>query len=573
MNKFFLFSLLILFPFQVFAERTNFNQCVINKAEQKCEGLPGQVYYGCIDHYKGSEEMIKQCMAELNCDGLSWKEISMYGCPEGGSLADKNYRSERNRRFPPEEETEASEPSRSTNACTEIENIKRDFKDAKSEYKACLDAQETTAKCCGSPQQCLFGNESLGDAASIAQILGVTATRFQQARGSISGACNLMKSLGAGGAALNIAAAESCNSKINQCVNACQGIHDQMVGLLEDAEVEANECLRQSHEDLGLSASHYLRRNYPDFYRDIRRATQETDLHACETYKNEVNALRAQGVSSGVSSLLATRCEEASTTTSETGFDEVDNPTFTGDCSNPANFNLDICIECRKPNSHLKPQCQGIVGIGGPSGDGIGGQDPNGTNTTAFRESDGRNLDTPPDTSDNDLGPLGAPGGAGGSSGLAQPSGGQGGGGVPGGGGGAAALGSTEGGGPASDSGPNTDILKGEKGGGGYTTSAGGFRSSGGFKGYSGGRRPDVLDSDRFKKFDLSKYVNPEGPRHNDPKRGLSGLSGNLDSEIAGKHENIFQKVHNRYRVLCKLGRLYGCNGDEPPKNSDDSLD
>jgi len=87
------------------------------------------------------------------------------------------------------------------------------------------------------------------------------------------------------------------------------------------------------------------------------------------------------------------------------------------------------------------------------------------------------------------------------------------------------------------------------------------------------GNALDFLDSDKFKKSDLSKYVNPEGLEDNDPERRLSGLSGNLDSEIAGNHENIFQKVHNRYQALCKLSRLYGCNGDEPPDEINDSVD
>jgi hypothetical protein len=112
------------------------------------------------------------------------------------------------------------------------------------------------------------------------------------------------------------------------------------------------------------------------------------------------------------------------------------------------------------------------------------------------------------------------------------------------------ALGGNGGGGAGG--GYNTDVLRGVSGGGGYSGNPGGgyVSASGGFSGYGGGYTKPSSS------FDLRQFL-PGGKQ--DPNRKIAGMGGARSSEIGPSHADIWNRLSNRVKEICKLNRLYDC--------------
>lgn len=124
------------------------------------------------------------------------------------------------------------------------------------------------------------------------------------------------------------------------------------------------------------------------------------------------------------------------------------------------------------------------------------------------------------------------------------------------GGGGAApaALGPAANANPAVRSGGNTDILRGERGGGGYSQTNAAMNmattSSGGFTGY--GRPTDPS------KLDLSQFL-PGASK--DPGRAIAGLANKVtyDGQVNRPQTNIWNRISDQFRARCSQGLLKDC--------------
>lgn len=130
--------------------------------------------------------------------------------------------------------------------------------------------------------------------------------------------------------------------------------------------------------------------------------------------------------------------------------------------------------------------------------------------------------------------------------------------GVPGGGGqmlgggGGGSGGGDDRGGRGGSSGYKTDILQGERSGGGYSGAAGGAPSAGG--GWSGyGSGSDSTASG--KGFDLSRYLPKDGTS---PLRGPAGMN-KLSVELGTVTDDLFKKNSDRFLAVCRTNRLKDC--------------
>jgi hypothetical protein len=102
----------------------------------------------------------------------------------------------------------------------------------------------------------------------------------------------------------------------------------------------------------------------------------------------------------------------------------------------------------------------------------------------------------------------------------------------------------------------NTGILQGFSGGGGYSVSSMGVSNEGGYSNPTGSKGGTPNGQ---KPFDLNQFL-PKNP----PQRNLAGLAQTgKGSILAGKHDDIFQRVSNKYRELCLRKELW-CNKDVP---------
>ncbi|MCB0390138.1 MAG: hypothetical protein KDD58_02550 [Bdellovibrionales bacterium] len=217
-------------------------------------------------------------------------------------------------------------------------------------------------------------------------------------------------------------------------------------------------------------------------------------------------------------------------------------------CSDPTDLSNPYCRQqfCSQPGSMNLPECQSASNVtrnklGSGSGSSVPFGAAGGTRESVdlggADEGLGNQL---PSTGNNEIGDRSVVATQGGTTGGLPGGGGTGGGGASGGGGGG-----------GQQKGLKTDILGGLGGGSGYSVSSMGFGGGGGYSNPVGGSGRN----NKAKPFDLAKYL-PKKP----PQRKLAGLSGGgrgLSGQIAGKHENIWSRVTNKYIEYCLTNRLY----------------
>lgn len=223
------------------------------------------------------------------------------------------------------------------------------------------------------------------------------------------------------------------------------------------------------------------------------------------------------------------------------------------DCSGE-NANRPECIDCSKfPNS---PACGGgnLTGSGSDySSSGWSSTDGTGISMSDFNVGGHEGLGQSPVFSST------APQEA---QGKAVPNGG--GGGLPGSSPATAGMtGSGTEGGTGAASGYNTDILDGERSGGGFSGGSGAADDGsvagggGGFSGYGGNSGDDKFQN-KFTGLDLKQYL-PGGSK--DPSRNVASAKANdgRHPEIAPMGVSMFKKISERFEAMCKLKQLIGC--------------
>ncbi|MCB9084575.1 MAG: hypothetical protein H6624_09525 [Bdellovibrionaceae bacterium] len=420
-----------------------------------------------------------------------------------------------------------------------------------SDRDYCEDSQNKARICCNDPIQCVSGlsGPSAGSVAAVGSLaMGALGVYAMSGNGNdpdgIAKNCELMKKLGMGGAVANTALGAKCFTEKGSCEDRCGKVENKYKQVLRDCD--QLDTVWRANNGQGQRCPASWKGNYQSVL-----ATANGRRERCTSYNANVAAMGQQAVQSAAASKFAEMCEKAATA-QNTGFPDIDQqPVFNGDCNDPVNASNPICVKCRGPAAQYDPLCRGLNGgqqVNRGSGSGFSQAD------FGTRKVDGSDLNVPTVDAQKQNAVFGdGMGSAARANAVPQNGGGFTGG--SGGGGGGFPFGGDGGQGGGQGGGYDTDILKGVGGGGGYSVSGVPVDSRGGYRGPSslgGGKR----DANPFNKFNLKKYL-PGGEK--DPKRrGLAGLNTGK-SEIGQPHEDIFQRVSNRVKVLCKMKRLYDC--------------
>ncbi|MCB0390723.1 MAG: hypothetical protein KDD58_05520 [Bdellovibrionales bacterium] len=405
----------------------------------------------------------------------------------------------------------------------------------KAQFEAEIEAQckpqrEDAEYCCGpTAMGCLIGAPKESDIGAIASVGTMLAQALIANRQLTSMAenCDSQAGLANFGAGVNTAMATQCHMKRSTCDSTCTSLRDRI------KTRKASTCSD------GKRTCEYIYENL------IAETTKH--INKCETLVNAEVDMGTRAATTFIStSQMANICKEVISM----GSPPPVAPGVPGNnlCSDPTDLSNPYCRQqfCSQPGSMNLPECQGANNVtqnklGGGSGSSVPFGAAGGTRESVdlggADESLGNQL---PSTGNNEIGDRSVVATQGGTSG-----------GVPGGGGTGGGGGGAAGGGGGQQKGLKTDILGGLGGGSGYSVSSMGFGGDGGYSNPvgSGGRNA------KAKPFDLAKYL-PKKP----PQRKLAGLGGGgggLNGQIAGKHENIWSRVTNKYIEYCVTNRLY----------------
>ncbi|MBK7843466.1 MAG: hypothetical protein IPJ71_07190 [Bdellovibrionales bacterium] len=425
--------------------------------------------------------------------------------------------------------------------------------EADREY--CSLAKKQASICCNDPVQCVTGlsGPSAGTITAVGSIamgaMSMFAMQGTASTGSdgkadtagIKKSCELMKILAIGGAAANTALGAKCYSDKSTCESNCEELSNKYRKV-----ISACDQLEKTWKANGGSGQR-CGTSLVSEYRSAM-ALGGAVMGSCQAFNANISQMGGQAAQSAAASGFASLCSDVASAQEE--YPNIDpQPVFNGDCNDPVNASNPICVNCRGPAAASDPLCAGLnTGNNNSSGAAGGFSGPD----FGVRSVDGSDLNVT-DLSAQQQGPQFGNGAGEAARANQIPNngggfaGGQGGGGSPlaGGGGG-------QGQGPGYD----TDVLKGLGGGGGYSSGEGAVATEtrGGYNGPPS--ESDKRSANPFTKFDLKRYL-PGGERDSSG-RGPSGSESGA-AAIGKASENIFEKISNRYRIMCKQKRFYGC--------------
>ncbi|MBK7845087.1 MAG: hypothetical protein IPJ71_15625 [Bdellovibrionales bacterium] len=429
--------------------------------------------------------------------------------------------------------------------------------EVESDRALCEQAHKKAFTCCNDPVKCVSGLD--GPSASSMTAMGtllVGATGMIAMGGASGGdsagiakSCEFMKIVALGGAGANTALGGKCFSDKGTCEDRCTEVVNKYRRVL-------TEC---SNLDTVWSANGGKGPRCPSTWVSDYRAAQanaEGRGTRCTGYNANVAAMGSQAAQSAAASSFADLCQKAAMTQA-TGFPEVDQqPVFNGDCNDPVNASNPICVNCRGPNAQSDPLCSGLGGGSASTGSGSGSGSSFQNTAFGTRAADGSDLSVP-DTNAQAQAPIFGEGLGEEAKAHAIPN--NGGGFAGGSGGGGGSMPYSGGGGGYGGPGYETDILKGVGGGGGYSASPLPAESREGYSSISGVLENGKRSDNPFEKFNLQQYL-PGGKKSGDPSRNPASANQlKRNPEIGGAHENIFEKISRRYRIMCLQGRLIGC--------------
>lgn len=386
-----------------------------------------------------------------------------------------------------------------------------------SEVQQCVSNSQDAFKCCNNPAQCGVSSSSNG-------LLPPSSNDPE----GIKRYCEQMKYANLSGRSSNGEAAGVCYSGHSTCSKTCSELKEKWQNYLPNCrrpncdpqrvQQAINIFSTKMSECSGLVENERLLANQSTANYSDARASQ----------------LCAQQAGMDPASLAQQAAQQAS--------QGQNGP----DCSGE-NANSPECVDCSKyPNSPLCGGGHQNGGFNSDSGQKISESSAEGVGFSDFNTSGGGELGSQfPEI--NPVQPQAAQG-------KAIPNGG--GGGIPG-GNSAGGSGFEDGSGSAGSSagGYNTDILNGERGGGGASGSGGAVAdgSGGGFSGY--GRGSNGFKS-KYRGLDLKQYL-PGGAK--DPRRKIASAPKTIHPEIAPAGESLFKRISNRFTLMCKMKQFIGC--------------
>ncbi|MCB0365472.1 MAG: hypothetical protein H6624_19645 [Bdellovibrionaceae bacterium] len=444
---------------------------------------------------------------------------------------------------PVQDPGEAAPTSPIVSQTTELPTGMPSEQEAEQDRAYCENSQQSASTCCTDPIKCVSGlnGPSIGTVNTVGALAGgALALRNQgdDQRG-IADNCSLMKKVAFGGAAANTALGAKCYSEKTSCEEKCQSVATKYGQVLKDCDLLYDQWKNAGGQGPRCSAEQ--RRLYLAL---VANAQGRRD--GCTSYNNEVARMGNQAAQSMAASKFAAECESAAMANTENPESPIEPVSFNGDCSDPVNASNPICVRCASAAAQTDPLCRGLNGGRSPAA-----ATGSGFSSASFgaRNVDGSDLNVPTVEAQSQDAPFGIydqqaransiPGNGGGFVGGSES------GGVGFGGGGG--LGST-------GDGYDTDVLKGVGGRSGFTTASANSAGVENRSGFYGSYQSLKEEKERNGGLDLRKYL-PGGTK--DPKRrSVAGLQGLAPNELGHSHDDIFQRISNRVRLLCKTDRL-----------------
>ena len=376
--------------------------------------------------------------------------------------------------------------------------------EAQSDLSMCGSASSSATSCCNNPMACMSAQERQSFSTNTS------------GGGGLSGSCSSMSQLGSTSTALNNRLSGICAGSQQACYSAC----GQLISKYQSLADSCNGCASQSIYEQTLSELSYGR-------------------NSCSALQTQVNAFARQAAEGNGGATSGDNCQKSAGTP--------------GGMPSSLGGRADSTLPSACESDPNGPACRGTAQarLQDSAGAGAGFQEVGSNTKPNFNPAPMAAQGAPVlpafrgDTAPNKANV------------VANNSGGA----IPGqgdSGGGARLDSKTQKGGVVASSGPNTDILQGDRSGG-YSQPAGGNGS--GFENmngdYSGDRRSGsrgLATASNAVGMDLKKFL-PGGSL--DPNRHLAGLAKN--AEINGKAEDIFQIISNKMVEKCKLGVLWRC--------------
>lgn len=400
----------------------------------------------------------------------------------------------------------------------------------------CESSQESARICCNDPLRCLTGQDgpSIGAINAVGSLaLAAVAISHQNAAGQgLVATCNLMKKVALGGAIANAALGTKCLSDKSSCEERCQAVSEKYERVLRDCDGLSLQA-RTTRQTPSLCTSQF-RQAYLSAL-----ATARGRGERCTSYNLNIAQMGASAVQSVAASQLASLCE--STAMAETQVPAIDTKPFNSDCLDPANVANPICFRCRGPQAATDPLCRGI--------DSASARRPSATDfhkaVSDGRRVDGSDLvvptnDTQKQNPQFDSRPI--------SPASAHE--------IPNNGGGFAMAANNAGssGSPTyvnqEDPGYPTEVLHGVGSMGGFVPPGGSnsLTHSAGFSGFGGLPHPSLATA----RLKLQRFL----PGTLTNQRHPAGLKDLTSRELGQRHDDIFQRISQRVRFLCRTKRL-----------------
>ena len=432
---------------------------------------------------------------------------------------------------------------------------------------SCEKQKKIAQTCCSNAQTCLSDTGEGGQTVFgkfFGAVSGLGGAAVQSGMLGAAESCSLMQNLARGGSTATIALSQMCRFKVSNCSDSCGDVYEFVKNIkslgsekLSNGETVCDN-LKASARSAELSeySAEYIQKCQK--LDEIVSQTKMMNPAVCENFAEDNWSQQLAALSQfAVTEVSSRNCKNLASDGTQTASlgDQ-----FKGDCSDPAHFYNSLCVQCRADAS--LPQCAGIKGL--PTANN--NSDDGGITIADYRNADtggALGISAPIDALGEDpfvADPAATP--LSGGAGLAQGAGGGGSGGLGGGRGDDGGLAPQQGpGGNGGDSGLDANILKGERGGGGYKSTAMGFNEPPGGSGY-GSRRTanDVIREREKKKFNLKGYL--------PGKRKLASL--NLDDpvqrRIAGigsEYDDIFKMSNEAHEDMCANGYFW-CDPDSP---------
>ncbi|HAG90480.1 MAG TPA: hypothetical protein DCL41_01325, partial [Bdellovibrionales bacterium] len=361
----------------------------------------------------------------------------------------------------------------------------------------CGNQKKQAELCCGDPMQCASGMSeesqqqlsqlmamgAMGAAAYLSQKKsdGEGGDDNSAMAASLPMICQMMSAMGSAGAGANAGAAEVCDKERSTCDSMCGEIAQKWKQ--KQTECQASSCA--DGELLSQAVTQF-----------------DSTISECKNLQANSESMNKQGKESQQAGGAGDFCNQlASMMTASKK--EPTQPQI--DCNDPVQFqaNLQMCVDCQKNPEDIN--CGKVAAVKGPK---AGFDEGKVTDLSSFNTGSIDGLDQ--NAKYGGFEPVAS------QSGTVSGSGG----GIPG-GGNDGNFGDPAPANAGERSGINTDILSGERGGGGYSAASAGMDvdPSAGFSGYGGGSGSND-DVSGYKGMDLKKFL-PGGAL--DPSRRLAG--------------------------------------------------